>query len=134
MKRILFACLLMITTVGYSQTTYYWVGGTAATSFTSNANWNTVLNGSGSTRAATAATDILIFDGSNIGGSIPVTGTVNVSTFGKAQYQWNPQLKSGSADPDGPILKSTVTAGKGTAYTLPAASVTVLRGSIAKAQ
>jgi len=76
----------------------------------------------------------IAFDDATQKSSSTFTGTVNVSTFGKAQYQWNPQLKGGSADPDGPILKSTVTAGKGTAYALPAASVTVLRGSIAKAQ
>jgi len=79
MKRILFACLLLLTTVGYSQTTYYWVGGTATTSYTSNSNWNTQLNGAGTPRAAAAANDILIFDGSNVGGAVPVTGLVNAT-------------------------------------------------------
>jgi hypothetical protein len=59
------------------------------------------------------------------------TGTVNVTTFGKAQYQWHANVKGGTADPDGPALKSTVTAGVGTKFTLPAASVTVIRGSVA---
>ncbi|MEP6676538.1 MAG: MBG domain-containing protein [Ferruginibacter sp.] len=80
MKRILFACLLiLITTAGYSQTTYYWVGGTASSGFTSNANWNTALNGSGSTRAAVDPTDILIINGTNIGGTVPTTGSVTAT-------------------------------------------------------
>ena len=79
MKRILFFCLMLITAAGYSQTTYYWVGGTTSSSFTSNANWNTALNGSGSTRAAADPTDILIINGTNIGGATPTTGTVTTT-------------------------------------------------------
>ncbi|MBS1510183.1 MAG: T9SS type A sorting domain-containing protein [Bacteroidetes bacterium] len=80
MKKILFTILLAMA-IGfmYGQTTYYWVGGTAFTSFTANGNWNTLLNGTGTTRAAAASTDILIFDGSNVGGTVPTTGTVNAT-------------------------------------------------------
>jgi len=62
-----------------AQTTYYWVGGNGnngVTSFTSNSNWNTSLDGSGTTRLAEDSTDKLIIDGSNIGGAIPVTGSI----------------------------------------------------------
>ena len=76
MKRILFACLLLVSVTAYSQTTYYWVGGTGPTSYTSNTNWNTQLNGGGTTRVAAAANDILIFDGTNVGGAVPTTGLV----------------------------------------------------------
>jgi trimeric autotransporter adhesin len=79
MKRTLLTmCILAITGFVYSQTTYYWVGGTTpSTSITIAANWNTVLDGSGSTRpSATGATDILVFDGSNVGGAVPATGAV----------------------------------------------------------
>jgi hypothetical protein len=55
-------------------------------------------------------------------------GPVNVTTFGKAQYAWHPNLNGGTADPDGPAIKSTVRAGAGTTFTLPAASVSVIRG------
>jgi hypothetical protein len=55
-------------------------------------------------------------------------GPVNVTTFGKAQYVWHPNLNGGTADPDGPAIKSTVRAGAGTTFTLPAASVSVIRG------
>jgi hypothetical protein len=59
------------------------------------------------------------------------TGRVSVTTFGKAQYQWHANVKGGMADPDGPALQSTVNAGAGTKFTLPAASVSVIRGSVA---
>ncbi len=64
----------------YGQTTYYWVGGTTpSTSISTGANWNTVLNGTGSSRpSSTGATDILVFDGSNVGGATPATGAVAV--------------------------------------------------------
>ena len=68
----------------YSQTTYYWVGGTAsANSITIGTNWNTSLDGLGSPRpSSTGATDILIFDGTNVGGTTPATGPVTVLVNG----------------------------------------------------
>ncbi len=57
-------------------------------------------------------------------------GNVSVATFGPDQYQWHPEPGSGHADPDGPVARSTVTASAGASYTLPAASITVLRGKI----
>jgi hypothetical protein len=58
------------------------------------------------------------------------TGTVAVETFGKAQYRWHPDCKDGWADPDGPVLTTTVEAGPAGTFRLPAASVTVLRGRV----
>jgi hypothetical protein len=75
-KNLLVISLLLTAGFVSGQTTYYWVGGTASTSFTGNSNWNKLLDGSGATRTAADASDILIFDGSNVGGSIPATGTV----------------------------------------------------------
>jgi hypothetical protein len=80
MKR--FLLLLCLTTLIYkaqSQTTYYWVGGSAASSIKANANWNTALNGSGTVRTVNGTDDILIFDGTNIGGDTAATGTINVT-------------------------------------------------------
>ena len=37
----------------------------------------------------------------------------------------------GYADPDGPIARTTLAAGKNTMYDLPAASVVVIRGTVA---
>jgi hypothetical protein len=75
-------------------------------------------------------------------------GPVEIATFGSAQYKWNPPrtrfmahaeiaaaptivaYTNGTADPDGPILRSKQDATKGTSYDLPAASVVVIRGRI----
>jgi hypothetical protein len=85
MKRILLTISLLMT-AGWicGQTTYYWVGGLAsANSITIGTNWNMVLNGTGSTRpSSTGATDILVFDGSNLGGATPVTGTATILANG----------------------------------------------------
>ncbi len=72
---LLIAAIVGISAAGMAQTTYYWVGG-AAGSITSDNSWNTNLDGSGSNRAMPANNDVLIFNGSNIGGSTPATGTV----------------------------------------------------------
>ena len=85
MKRILFTILLMsMTRIIEAQVIYYWVGGTTpTTSITTGSNWNTSLDGSGSARpSSTGATDILIFNGSNVGGATPATGPVTVLTNG----------------------------------------------------
>ncbi|HTM17162.1 MAG TPA: hypothetical protein VL135_09665, partial [Terracidiphilus sp.] len=55
-------------------------------------------------------------------------GPVDSFTFGSAQYRWDPLRKV--ADPDGPLLKTQVTAGRDSTFALPAASVVVLRGSL----
>ena len=85
MKRILFTLLVMLTAcIVYGQVTYYWVGGTTpSTSITTGTNWNSSLDGTGSSRpSSTGATDILVFDGSNVGGSTPATGPVTVLANG----------------------------------------------------
>jgi len=60
-----------------------------------------------------------------------LTGSVDVATFGSEQYQWHSNIKGGTADPDGPIAKSSIAAGARTIFTLPKASVTVVRGKLA---
>ena len=60
-------------------------------------------------------------------------GPVTMITFGKNQYQWHPARRNGYADPDGPAASSNVAGGDNAVYTLPSASVTVLRGKIAEA-
>jgi hypothetical protein len=57
-------------------------------------------------------------------------GTVTMLTFGKAQYQWHSARRDGYADPDGPPVKSIVTGGADVLYTLPPASLNVIRGQI----
>jgi hypothetical protein len=76
-------------------------------------------------------------------------GPVEISTFGSGQYQWHPaQMRfmahaeksgertivattRGTVDPDGPIVRTTLTAERSTMYDLPAASVVVIRGNVA---
>jgi len=57
-------------------------------------------------------------------------GPVSVTTFGREQYQWHPNLNGGTAEPDGPAVKSTIKGEPGTKFALPAASVTVIRGTV----
>jgi len=59
-------------------------------------------------------------------------GPVTMITFGKNQYQWHPARRNGFADPDGPAATTTIAGGDNVQYTLPPASVTVLRGRIAE--
>jgi len=61
------------------------------------------------------------------------SGPVTTTTFGRAQYQWHPDAKGGSADPDGPALKASINANAETWFDLPGASLTVIRGSLGKA-
>ncbi|TCJ17696.1 T9SS type A sorting domain-containing protein [Flaviaesturariibacter flavus] len=83
MKRVLLTCLVLLgITAAQAQTVYYWVGATGASNSNINtaSNWNTSINGGGTTRASsTGATDILVFDGSNLGGSTPNTGQDSVN-------------------------------------------------------
>jgi F5/8 type C domain len=82
--------------------------------------------------------------------TVSFAGTVEIATFGSAQYKWNPPLTrfmahaeeaakptivsytNGTANPDGPILHSKQAWSKDTVYELPAASVVVIRGSVAE--
>jgi hypothetical protein len=83
MKKMLLVFLLMLSAaVGYSQITYYWVGGAGVSpaNVSTAANWNTSISGGGSTRpSSTGATDILVFDGTNTGGPTPTTGMDSVN-------------------------------------------------------
>lgn len=81
MKRLLLSGLFIFSAIfTFGQTTYYWVGGTAAaTGITTGTNWNTSIDGLGSTRpSSTGATDILVFDGTNLGGTTPATGPATI--------------------------------------------------------
>jgi hypothetical protein len=57
------------------------------------------------------------------------TGSITMITFGKEQYQWHSDRKKGYADPDGPPVRSKVRGDASAFYVLPAASVSVIRGS-----
>jgi hypothetical protein len=58
------------------------------------------------------------------------SGNVDQISFGADNYTWHADGQDGTADPDGPAVTSYQNGGKGMQYTLPAASVTVLRGMV----
>ncbi len=57
-------------------------------------------------------------------------GEVQQITFGAAEYSWSAAGGNARPDPDGPASKTKVIGADTTVYTLPKASVTVLRGRI----
>jgi len=73
----------------------------------------------------------VIFENSKSKHTSSFSGPVAFVTFGSEQYLWINDGPNSHADPDGPILATTVEANSATTYTLPKASVTVLRGKLA---
>jgi F5/8 type C domain len=57
-------------------------------------------------------------------------GKVSVTTFGAEQYVWHPAGAESRADPDGPPSVSSLAAKPDAQFTLPRASITVLRGKL----
>ena len=57
-------------------------------------------------------------------------GPVTFATFGSEQYVWINDGLNSRADPDGPLLATSIKADAQTVYTLPKASITVLRGRV----
>jgi hypothetical protein len=57
-------------------------------------------------------------------------GGVTQISFGADNYLWHPDGQNGYADPDGPAVTSNQSGGKGAEYTLPVASISVLRGKV----
>lgn len=86
MKRLLLACFLLISCITYSQTTYYWVGDNND-SINVVSNWNTVPNGTGTSRPANnGPADILVFDGINISGGPFTVGSTAGITCAQLRY------------------------------------------------
>jgi hypothetical protein len=59
------------------------------------------------------------------------SGAIRMVTFGSEQYVWHGEDATAHADPDLPPVESSVDASAQTVFTLPKASVTVLRGDVA---
>jgi len=64
--------------------------------------------------------------------SAAFVGPVADVTFGSEQYVWVDDGPNSHADPDHPPVASTVAGSAQTVFTLPAASITVLRGKMAE--
>ncbi len=58
------------------------------------------------------------------------SGPVTIVTFGSDQYEWHSEGPNSSAQPDGPAVTSTIQADSKSSFTLPRASITILRGKI----
>jgi hypothetical protein len=72
----------------------------------------------------------VVFEDNNDKRQHAFAGAVEIISFGRDEYQWHPGRKNGSAHPDKPPAKASVNADNATVYTLPAASVTVVRGHL----
>jgi hypothetical protein len=72
----------------------------------------------------------ITFEDRNGGRDSHFEGPVNAITFGTEQYRWHSNVNGGTADPDGPAARSMITADAMTTYSLPKASVTVIRGKL----
>jgi F5/8 type C domain len=55
---------------------------------------------------------------------------VRMVTFGSEQYRWHDDGKNSHADPDGPPATMTIAGGKDATFTIPKASLTILRGKV----
>lgn len=64
------------------------------------------------------------------GKSLAFADPVELTTFGSEQYVWHDKGAQSYADPDGPPIGHRVPGGTAATYTLPKASVTVLRGRV----
>jgi F5/8 type C domain len=65
------------------------------------------------------------------GGSGHFSGAIRMVTFGSEQYIWHGADASAHADPNLPPVVSSMDASAQTVFTLPRASITVLRGEVA---
>jgi hypothetical protein len=89
--------------------------------------WAVLLVNKGKGRPPTVSVD---FHDDADGTDHAFTGPVTQVSFGAANYRWHAHGTMGSPSPDGPPTTATVAGGAGAVYTLPKASITVLRGSV----
>ncbi|HUO27207.1 MAG TPA: discoidin domain-containing protein [Candidatus Aquilonibacter sp.] len=72
----------------------------------------------------------IVFEDSRIKRDQTFTGPVRLVTFGSEQYVWINDGPNSHPDPDHPPVGETLQAGPQTSFTLPKASVTVIRGKV----
>ncbi len=70
------------------------------------------------------------FEDSKSKRSVFFSGPVRLVTFGSEQYVWKNDGPNSHADPDGPPVGMTIAGGPQATFTLPKASITVLRGKV----
>lgn len=72
----------------------------------------------------------VVFSDSKARRNASLEGPVTFTTFGTEQYVWIDDGLNSHADPDGPPVATVINANSQTIFTLPKASVTVLRGKV----
>ena len=90
-------------------------------------NWSLMLVNRDENNAHTVR---VVFDDARRKRNASFTGPVTLVTFGGEQYVWVNDGPNSHPDPDNPPAATTITASSQSAFTLPKASVTVLRGKV----
>jgi hypothetical protein len=90
-------------------------------------NWSLLLVNHNETHPHTVR---VLFEDSASKRTASFSETVRQVTFGSEQYVWKDEGANSYADPDGPPVGATVSGGSRATFTLPKASVTVLRGRV----
>jgi F5/8 type C domain len=90
-------------------------------------NWSLLLVNRDETNAHTVRVQ---FEDSKNKQNTSFSGPVNFVTFGSEQYVWINDGLNSRPNPDHPPVGTTVVAGSETVFTLPKASITVLRGKV----
>jgi hypothetical protein len=72
----------------------------------------------------------VVFDDGAANSHAFFAGETNVISFGIEQYLWKSDALNSHADPEHPPVGGVIEAGVGTSFTLPKASITVIRGKI----
>ncbi len=76
---LLLFCTVLVSTTTFSQGTYYWVGG-ISNDWSLSSSWNQTKGGGGTARTTPNVGDILIFDGTDVGGGTPAA-TITVTNL-----------------------------------------------------
>jgi len=91
-------------------------------------NWSLMLVNRDETNSHTVR---VAFEDSRGRQTASFSGPVTFVTFGSEQYVWINDGVNSHPDPDNPPRGMTMAADAGTTFTLPKASITVLRGKLA---
>jgi hypothetical protein len=90
-------------------------------------NWSLMLVNRDETNPHTVR---VVFENSKSKAGASFTGPVTFVTFGSEQYVWINDGPNSHPDPDSPPIAKTVSANSESTFTLPKASITVLRGKV----
>ena len=90
-------------------------------------NWSLMLVNRDETNARTVR---VVFEDTQSKQTASFSGPVTLVTFGSEQYVWINDGRNSHADPDHPPVATVLNADSQTTFTLPRASITVLRGKV----